>query len=120
MSLSFDGLIPHDHPRGSGGFCRIRVFSAPDRPTVVIASDLPGNPGKSVTYAAEGLARDVCQRLRIDPERLRWVEHYAAAQPAGYAWVDFGRPSGGRFVDYWWQPTTQARVEAVIGRQLDA
>lgn len=117
MSLTFDGLHFLDLPYRRG-HCRIRVFSAPDRAAVVIATELPEDRGKSIVYACEELAWDVCQRFGIDPEQLRWVDHHPRFRGGGFGWLGFGRPVERRFVECWWRPTTQAEVEAVIGQRL--
>src|SRR6185503_8773416 len=56
--------------------CRLRFFEAPTGDVVVVATELPDNPGMSITNAAEELAGTVCRDYGIDPERLVWVEHY--------------------------------------------
>jgi hypothetical protein len=118
MSLALDGLFPHDYPRGSGGYCRIRAFADPGRPTVVVATELADSPGKSITYGAEDLAMAVCRRLDLDPSNLRWVEQKPGRLLECLAWVDFGPPVDGRFKEYWWRGTTKKAVERVIGQSL--
>src|SRR4051812_18101532 len=45
------------------GTCRLRVWEAPERPAVVIASDVPDNPGPCVTNSVEVIAELVWQLL---------------------------------------------------------
>ena len=44
--------------------------------TLVVVTELPDNPGTSVTNMAENLATDVCRSRKISPHKLLWVEHY--------------------------------------------
>lgn len=55
-----DALHPFRGPGGAKSVCRMRVFE-PDDPLdafVVVCSELPENPGASVTDAAEQLAAE--------------------------------------------------------------
>lgn len=57
----------------------------------VIVTELPKNPGMSVTNAAEYVADEVCARFGIHPEELVLIEHYPE-QPDHeemFALVDF-------------------------------
>jgi hypothetical protein len=58
------------------GECRIEALALPDGRVAVIATELPDNPGMSITNAAEHAATAVCKHLGIDPQRLAWIEHY--------------------------------------------
>lgn len=49
-------------------------------PTTVIASELPDNPGTSVTNMAEELATRVCRENNISPHWLLWIEHYPKSE----------------------------------------
>lgn len=42
----------------------------------VIVTELPDNPGMSVTNAAEYVADEICERYGIRPEELILIEHY--------------------------------------------
>ncbi len=59
------------------GVCRLRIFEHAQNPghAVVIATEIPGNPGPSVTNAAATIATQACARLALDPARLLFVEH---------------------------------------------
>lgn len=55
--------------RGFGGYtsrCHIRVLDEPDKPLVIICSQLANNPGTSVTNAAEIIAQSVQDYLAQD------------------------------------------------------
>jgi CO/xanthine dehydrogenase Mo-binding subunit len=43
---------------------------------VVICSEVPGNPGTSVTNALEGAVRATADTLGIAPDELTVFEHY--------------------------------------------
>ncbi len=65
----------HKTPRW--GRCRIRVYlpeEERDSP-VVICSELPNNPGQSITSAAERIAAEVIESHKL-PTPLVWIEHY--------------------------------------------
>jgi hypothetical protein len=65
------------HPTPRGGRCRIRIYlPEEDRDApVVVCSELPNNPGQSVTNAAEQIAAEVIRAYRL-PTPLVWVEHF--------------------------------------------
>ena len=66
------------------GRCRVRVFRAAEAPdhAVVLVTDLgDGNPGPSVTNAAEEIATEVLRRYGLDPARTLFVEHYDGRTP---------------------------------------
>jgi hypothetical protein len=65
-------------PNGRQAFCRIELVPMVDGLTAVIATERSGNPGMSITNAAEQAATAVCRRYGIDPHRLVWIEHYDA------------------------------------------
>ena len=63
--------------------CGIRVYVVGDGMVVVI-SELPDNPGTSVTNAIEQIASELLPNLVGDPNRLdtiTWIEHYPASPP---------------------------------------
>jgi hypothetical protein len=66
------------YPTPRGGRCRVRIFlpEEPDRDApVVVCTELPSNPGQSVTNAAEQIAAEVI-RAHLLPTPLVWIEHY--------------------------------------------
>ena len=57
--------------------CELEIVRSSGKTTLVICTELPDNPGTSVTNCAAALATRVCQEDEtIDPESLLWVEHY--------------------------------------------
>ena len=64
------------HPTPHGGRCRIRIY-LPDEErdaVVVICSELPSNPGMSVTNAVRRVAAEVIEAHRLLTP-LVWIEH---------------------------------------------
>jgi hypothetical protein len=55
--------------------CRIRVSQLESDMTVVIATDLPDNPGTSITNWAEFLATEMRWRFVAPGGALAWIEH---------------------------------------------
>lgn len=68
--FEFTGL--HGRPAA----CGIERIDLPDGRVVIITTELPENPGVSITDFAKQLAGIVCQRFSIDPKKLVWIEHY--------------------------------------------
>ncbi len=50
--------------------------------TLVICTEVPDNPGTSVTNCADYLATQVCREYEIPPDRLIWIEHYGRREPS--------------------------------------
>lgn len=104
-----------------GGICRIELYLAEERPPLVVATELPGNPVASITNLAEYLAAEVMERYLTPTQLLGhqppllWIEHYertAADRRIGLAesWervtfahyrreqtTKFARPGGWRY-----------------------
>jgi hypothetical protein len=63
--------------------CAIERINLADGRTIIIVTEIDGNPGASVTNAAELIATQVCQRFDIDPAKLVWIEHYPPSKSHG-------------------------------------
>lgn len=61
---------------GERGLCHLRILQKGKR-TTVIAIEIPVNPGKSVTNAAEDIATQVVQQFHLDPMKTRFIECYS-------------------------------------------
>ena len=68
------------------GICRIERIDLPDGRVVVICQELDENPGQSVTSAAAEIAGQWCRKHRVDPDKLVWIEHYAAGPDGKPEW----------------------------------
>lgn len=72
----YEGLWQHP------AVCRIRVYERSNNAPVVIASELPENPGTSITNMCEFLAAEVIAKHlpavfeSTDPEPVIWIEQY--------------------------------------------
>lgn len=79
MELTHAGMFDF---KGSNGFpsrCYVRIWRGRGSLPVVIATELPDNPGQSITNAAEALASQVWARLLPEArEGFVWVERYLA------------------------------------------
>ena len=72
---AFGQRLHPSNPRG--GRCRIRIFlpeEEQDAP-VVICSELPNNPGGSITNSAEVIAAEMIRSHKL-PSSLVWIEHW--------------------------------------------
>src|SRR5918993_2608668 len=77
MYLASDYIHPYKDAGGRPAHCRIR-FYLPDDPgdaLVVICSELPNNPGGSITNSAETIAAGVIRAHEL-PTPLVWIEHW--------------------------------------------
>lgn len=101
------------HFRGLHGCeskCGLRILTREDGRVVVICSELPDNPGTSVTNFVEELAGLVCVEYRIHPTRLVWIEHYVSHRrhpKPDWDLVTFKSVSDGRravFFEPQWRP----------------
>lgn len=66
---------------GCQSICSLELLFLQDGRVVAIATELPNNPGTSVTNVAEHLASTVCDRFGIDPAKLVWIETYGYPAP---------------------------------------
>ena len=76
MHLASDYIHPYKDAGGRRARCRVRIYlpdDARDAP-VVICSELPNNPGGSITNSAEVIAAGVIQANEL-PTPLVWIEH---------------------------------------------
>ncbi len=60
--------------------CRLRIYKITFDKVVVIVSELPDNPGRTITDEALTLIHLVCNKLALKPNKTMWLEHY----PKGY------------------------------------
>jgi len=86
MHLASDYIHPYRSVGGRCARCRIRVYfpdDARDAP-VVICSELPNNPGGSITNSAEVIAAGVIRSHEL-PISLVWIEHWPEKSTGGGA-----------------------------------
>ena len=76
MHLASDYIHSYKDAGGSAARCRVRI-SLPDNvrdAPMVICSELPNNPGGSITNSVEAIAAGVIQANKL-PALLVWIEH---------------------------------------------
>ena len=64
------------HAPGADGICAIERVDLPDGRIVIACIEMPGNPGRSITNAAEDIYAQVCKRFSFGSEAIVWLEHY--------------------------------------------
>jgi hypothetical protein len=77
VHLASDYIHPYKDAGGRSAHSRVRIYF-PDDPgdaLVVICSELPNNPGESITDSAEVIAAGVIQANEL-PTPLVWIEHW--------------------------------------------
>ena len=114
------------------GRCGLSIWRASHQHyAVVIASELPTNPGTSITNAYEHLATQVVRHLHphVPPWGTLWFEHYppdlGIAKAHTYDLVTFGlvkQMSTGALLYQHpsWRPVSRAFVAEAIGAPPDA
>ena len=94
--------------------CRVRINA-----TTVVATELPDNPGMSLTNAANIVAMQVCQFYEIPLSELVWIEHYPA-QPHSEESFDrvlFNNDNGNLTIDTW-LPLSTDEATQLFGKSL--
>jgi hypothetical protein len=77
VHLASDYIHPYKDAGGRSAHCRVRIY-LPDDPgdaLVVICSELPNNPGGSITNSADVIAAGVIRAHEL-PTPLVWIEHW--------------------------------------------
>lgn len=94
------------------GICLIERVNIPDGRIVVIAIQITGNPGNSITNCVEELCHQVCERFSIPADRLVWIEHYDSGsnfRPPEWDMVTFETmPPLGLFAGPKWTPMSRS------------
>src|SRR5215218_78541 len=77
MHLASDHFHPYKDAGSRLAQCRVRIYLPDDMRAfvVVICSELPNNPGGSITNSAEVIAAGVI-RANSFPSPLVWIEHW--------------------------------------------
>jgi hypothetical protein len=84
MHLASDYIHPYRSAGGRPARCRVRIYlpeDALDAP-VVSCSELPSNPGGSITNSAEVIAAAAIRANEL-PTPLVWVEHWSKESTGG-------------------------------------
>ena len=77
MHAARDYIHPYKDAGGRSARCRVRIYLPDDvlDTPVVVCSELPNNPGGSITNSAEVIAAGVIQANEL-PTRVVWIEHW--------------------------------------------
>jgi hypothetical protein len=77
MHMASDYIHPYKAAGGCLSHCRIRIYLPDDvlDAPVVVCSELPNNPGGSITNSAETIAAGVIRANEL-PTPLVWIEHW--------------------------------------------
>jgi hypothetical protein len=77
MHLASDYIHSYKDAGGRPAHCRVRIYLPEDMHDVpiVICSELPNNPGGSITNSAETIAAGVILTNEL-PTPLVWIEHW--------------------------------------------
>jgi hypothetical protein len=77
VHLASDYIHPYKDAGGRSAHCRVRIYypDDPDDALVVICSELPNNPGGSITNSADVIAAGVIRANEL-PTTLVWIEHW--------------------------------------------
>jgi hypothetical protein len=106
---------------GSNGYisrCHLALYETPNEPMIVIASEIPDNPGQSITNAAAVLATDVFRMFNGPKEGLIWIERYPKdgdrpIDDERYSMVSFDFSPNG-FTNPKWRYIPKAEVIALV------
>ena len=77
MHLASDYIHPYKDAGGRPAHCRVRLYLPEDMrdAPAVICSELPNNPGGSITDSAEVIVAGVIRSNEL-PTPLVWIEHW--------------------------------------------
>jgi hypothetical protein len=77
MHLASDYIHPFKDAEGRPSHCRVRIYLPDDvrDAPVVVCSEVPNNPGGSITNSAEVIAAGVIRANEL-PTPLVWIEHW--------------------------------------------
>ncbi len=108
--------------------CRIRVYHEEGQPSVVIATEIEGNEGTSVTNIAEHLATHWARDAATgDVGEIVWIEHYPERRndrgnrvfEETFSLVTFRRGKRGEYTCPEWRYISRAEVEAITGAPVN-
>jgi hypothetical protein len=78
MKASFDKIDTIFEFTGSWGIaskCGLKQFSSEGREVILVSELYQDNPGTSITQVTTSLAMQVCEKLKIEPRNLIYIEH---------------------------------------------
>ncbi len=78
METSFDKIDTIFEFTGSWGIaskCGLKHIPFNGKELILVSELYKDNPGTSITQVTTSLAMQICEKLRIDPENLIYIEH---------------------------------------------
>ena len=134
MHLASDYIHPYKDTGGRSAHCRVQIYLPDDMrdAPVVICSELPNNPGGSITNSAEVIAAEVIRANEL-PTPLVWIEHWPEESTDGgeetFELVVFSSyevttrapylgETRARIGDATWKPLDRATVEVLVGGKV--
>jgi hypothetical protein len=77
VHLASDYIHPYKDAGGSPARCRVRIYLPDDvlDTPMIVCSELPNNPGGSITNSADVIAAGVIRAHEL-PTPLVWIEHW--------------------------------------------
>jgi hypothetical protein len=84
VHLARDYIHPYKDAGGRPAHCRVRIYLPDDMrdAPVVVCSEVPNNPGGSITNSAETIAAGVIRANEL-PTPLVWIEHWPEENTEG-------------------------------------
>jgi hypothetical protein len=124
MHLRYDHIYLYRGFHACLSYCWLRIYTTPGQ-SVVLATEMPENPGTSITNAPERLSMEVTRTFRLALDTLTWIEHYPERQgshghpllPESFDQVTFTHTAQGLQCPEWHR-LSQAQVEAMLGQTL--
>ena len=133
MHLASDYIHPYKDAGGGPAHCRVQIYLPDDvhDSPVVICSELPNNPGGSITDSAEVIAAGVIRANELQTP-LVWIEHWPEESAEGQEAFDLvvfssyevadRAPYLGQTRDWvgepTWKPLDRATVEVLVGGKV--
>lgn len=106
---------------GRNGRCGVEMFRSEEGQLIVMLTELPDNPGTSITNCFEIIATDIVRgllefNLVADPSHVRWIEHYAHGdRRAGEDWDEVVMQwNGAQYLTPAWQPCNGDRYRKPV------
>jgi hypothetical protein len=133
VHLASDYIHPYKDAEGRSAHCRVQIYLPDDTrdAPVVICSELPNNPGGSITNSAEAIAAGVIRANEL-PTPLVWIEHWPEESAEGQESFDLVVFSSYKVEERapylgetraWigeltWKPLDRTTVEVLVGGKV--
>jgi hypothetical protein len=115
---------PNKKDSGDRARCLVRIWDTGES-GVVMLTELPDNPGMSVTNACEDIATRIVQDFGINPQRTRFIEHYPEEKTTHHGIEHVRKETFDEIFFTWdnrsradephWKPLAKEEVERLVG-----